>query len=243
MGSGVYPKVWGIPAGTSPNVFSPQKESSKQGIWSSIFWGIFPKLLVARWISTFLRMRILQEIWWEFCGIFLDPQLQRGEEKFALGPPPPPQIFMGEKITGTNDYACFSRNFVWTKGGRKFLKKCSLAGAGTKIYFPDKSEVSKRGWRTEGVGARRSFPCHRCRPLFSALFPIPPYEKGDTILGTFCGCILGPASPQPPPANPFSKLLNKGLNNNMSGEFRSFFVRLFVSQKVSCQLHSADVPP
>ena len=35
-------------------------------------------------------------------------------------------------------------------------------------------EVSKRGWRTEGVGARKSFICQRFRPLFCTLFPMPP---------------------------------------------------------------------
>ena len=32
----------------------------------------------------------------------------------------------------------------------------------------------KRGWRTEGVGARRSFLCQRFRPLFCTIFPMPP---------------------------------------------------------------------
>ena len=62
-------------------------------------------------------------------------------------------------------------------------------------FEPTVSEASKRGWRTEGVGAKKSFLCHRLRPLFWTLFHIPPYEKGDTI--------LGPANGQPPPANPF----------------------------------------
>ena len=38
------------------------------------------------------------------------------------------------------------------------------------------SGVSKRGWQTEGVGARKSLPCHRFRPLFCTLIPIPPDE-------------------------------------------------------------------
>ena len=37
-----------------------------------------------------------------------------------------------------------------------------------------KSEVSKRGWRTEEVGARKSSICQRFRPLFCALFPMHP---------------------------------------------------------------------
>ena len=43
--------------------------------------------------------------------------------------------------------------------------------------------------------------------LFSAPFSYSPYEKGGAIGGTFFDCIWGPARRQPPPANPFSKLL------------------------------------
>ena len=40
---------------------------------------------------------------------------------------------MREKVTGTNDVAYFSRKVIWTRGGRKNLKTCPPAGAGTKI--------------------------------------------------------------------------------------------------------------
>ena len=43
-----------------------------------------------------------------------------------------------------------------------------------KMGKPHKSEVSKRGWRTEEVGARKSFISQRFRPLFCTLFPMPP---------------------------------------------------------------------
>ena len=56
-----------------------------------------------------------------------------------------------------------------------------------------RAKFRKWGWRTEGVGARRSFLCSRFRRLFCTLFPIPHYDNGDTIGGTFFGCILGPA--------------------------------------------------
>ena len=65
-------------------------------------------------------------------------------------------------------------------------------------FQAQKSEVSKRGWRTEKVGARRSFLCDRFRPLFCTPFPIPPHEKGDKILGTFFGCLLGPTPSRQP---------------------------------------------
>ena len=59
-------------------------------------------------------------------------------------------------------------------------------------------EVFKRGWRTEGVGAMRSFLCQRLRPLFCALFSRPPpQEKGTTILGISSCCAWAPASRQP----------------------------------------------
>ena len=47
-----------------------------------------------------------------------------------------------------------------------------------ELFKPFFSEVSKRGWRTEGVGARKSLPHHKFRPFFCPLFPVPPYEVG-----------------------------------------------------------------
>ena len=44
----------------------------------------------------------------------------------------------------------------------------------------------------EGVGAKKSFLRQRLRPLFCTLFPIPPQEKGDTLLQNFFfGLFLG----------------------------------------------------
>ena len=85
---------------------------------------------------------------------------------------------------------------------------------------PHLSEVSKRGWRPEGVGARRSLLCQRLRPLFCALFPMPPLGEGEHNSWDefFCGC--SPVSRQPPPANPFSKPLNL-LSNKSKGAGRT----------------------
>ena len=44
------------------------------------------------------------------------------------------------------------------------------------------SEVSKRGWRTEGVGAKNPFKGQRFRPLFCTLLFYAPSEKGDKFL-------------------------------------------------------------
>ena len=68
------------------------------------------------------------------------------------------------------------------------------------------SEVSKRGWRTEGVGARKSFLSQRFRPLFCALSYAPLREGGENLENNFGGG-LGRVSRQPPPANPFCKPL------------------------------------
>ena len=51
----------------------------------------------------------------------------------------------------------------WTRRERSV----SLSG-------PQRSEVSKRGWRTEGVVTKKSFLCQRLRPLFCTLFFFPP---------------------------------------------------------------------
>ena len=63
------------------------------------------------------------------------------------------------------------------------------------------SEVSKRGWRTEGVGARKSFMCQRFRPLFCTLFLCPLGEGGHIsgeLFGLFLGVCLSPTPSRQP---------------------------------------------
>ena len=62
------------------------------------------------------------------------------------------------------------------------------------------TEVSKWGWRTEGVGPRRSFLCQRFRPLFWTLFPcVLLRRRGTQNSGdTFLCCVLGSVRRQPP---------------------------------------------
>ena len=59
------------------------------------------------------------------------------------------------------------------------------------------SEFSKRGWRTEGVGAKKSFLCQRLRPLFCTLFPMPPLGEEESISGGSFWLFWGPVSRQP----------------------------------------------
>ena len=42
--------------------------------------------------------------------------------------------------------------------------------------FPVISEVSKRGWRTEGVGARKSLPHHKFKPFPSSFSYLPLFQ-------------------------------------------------------------------
>ena len=65
------------------------------------------------------------------------------------------------------------------------------------------SEVSKRGWRTEGVGARKSFICQRFKPFFLYPFSYAPLGEGAHISGELFGLFLGFVCRQTPPANPF----------------------------------------
>ena len=53
------------------------------------------------------------------------------------------------------------------------------------------SEVSKRGWRTEGVGAKKSFLCQSLSPLFCTLFLCPLRRRGTHFWGTFFACFVG----------------------------------------------------
>ena len=74
-----------------------------------------------------------------------------------------------------------------------------------------KSEVSKRGWRTEGVGARKSLPYHRFSAFFCTLFPMPPFMiRRSQFWGTNFAVfwVLLPL-----PANPFSKPLILGVDD------------------------------
>ena len=55
-----------------------------------------------------------------------------------------------------------------------FQWKGVVQEGGGSFFTLETSEVSKRGWRTEGVGARKSLPWHKFRPFFCTLFPVPP---------------------------------------------------------------------
>ena len=63
------------------------------------------------------------------------------------------------------------------------------------------------------VGARRSFLCQRCRPLFCTLFPTPPVGEEGHNSGEPSFLYVG--SCWSPTANPFSEALTK--ENSLSG--------------------------
>ena len=75
-----------------------------------------------------------------------------------------------------------------------------LAMGGTHV-----SEVSKRGWRTEGVAtvvAKKSFLCQRLRPLLCTLFLCPLRRRGTHYWRIFFGCfwrvVLSPTPSRQP---------------------------------------------
>ena len=73
------------------------------------------------------------------------------------------------------------------------------------------SEVTKRSWRTGGVGTRKSFICQRFN-LFSVPFSLCPLRRrGTHLVEIFLGSFWGFVCRQPPPANPFSKPLIVGI--------------------------------
>ena len=70
----------------------------------------------------------------------------------------------------------------------------------SKVLFIFSSEVSKRGWRTEGVVAEKSFLRQRLRPFFCTLLLCSLRRRGRHFwrtLGCFCGALFV-ASPLPP---------------------------------------------
>ena len=70
------------------------------------------------------------------------------------------------------------------------------------------AEVSKRGWRTQRVGTKKSFPCQRLRIFFCTLFPNPFRRRGDTFLESLFGGFEGLLIANPLPPTPFRNLCN-----------------------------------
>ena len=73
---------------------------------------------------------------------------------------------------------------------------------------PELSEVSKRGWRTEGVGARKSFICQRFKPL-SVPFLLCSLRRRGTLFGPFLGVCLSPTPYRQPLSKPLKLVLSK----------------------------------
>ena len=69
------------------------------------------------------------------------------------------------------------------------------------------SEVSKRGWRTEGVGARKSLPHHKFRPFYCPFFLCPLRSRRTQFWGTFFAVFWALLGANPLPLTPFSKPL------------------------------------
>ena len=62
------------------------------------------------------------------------------------------------------------------------------------------SEVSRRGWWTEGVGAKKSVLCQRSNPLFCTLFPLTLLREGGHISGQLFWLFFGGLlAAKPPP--------------------------------------------
>ena len=59
--------------------------------------------------------------------------LARQDERATSSKSLEKKTLWGTKVAGTNDSAYFSRKIIWTKGGRKELKKCPPADTGTNI--------------------------------------------------------------------------------------------------------------
>ena len=79
------------------------------------------------------------------------------------------------------------------------------------------SEVSKRGWRTEGVGATKSLKGHRFRPLFCTFFSYAPLGEGGHISGEFIGLFGGLFLAK------FSAKPVANFRRSLEGDFRASF--------------------
>ena len=64
------------------------------------------------------------------------------------------------------------------------------------------SEGLRSSCKIEGIGTRRVFLCQRLRPASGLFFPVRHSRQGDTKLGDYFRCIVGPVvfRPTPPTA-------------------------------------------
>ena len=119
-----------------------------------------------------------------------------------------PEFSRGQILyTPTPDNTLLGMGGVYNGGGRPSqipaagASKCTPQPPSLENALWPESEVSKRGWRTEGVGARKPFKGQRLRPLCCNLltfFLCPLRQKDKRVL--FGGLFV---------ANPFSKPLTE----------------------------------
>ena len=118
-------------------------------------------------------------------------------------------------------FARTSVTFTFTRAAKVSRVHWS-SGEGSECA--QQSEVSKRGWPTEGVGARKPFRGQRFRPLFCTVFSLRLLKgRGTHFWRTSWAPFWGFVCRQPPPANPFSKPLKQGGSRKLSENHRDGF--------------------
>ena len=105
---------------------------------------------------------------------------------------------------------------------------------------PPKSGVSKRGWRTKGVGAN---PSHaRDYEVFSVPSFLCPFRRRVTqFWGPILPYILVPVSRQPPPANPFSKPLTKAAKPRNADHKAIKAIATYTPARNCCDINSENI--
>ena len=84
------------------------------------------------------------------------------------------------------------------------------------------SEVSKRGWRTEGVGATKPFKDQRFRPLCCPVFLCPFRRMGTHFWRTFWALFMGLFVANPLPETPLRNLRDFWGSAGVRAIFRGF---------------------
>ena len=88
----------------------------------------------------------------------------------------------------------------------RYLGKSRNSALYQAIGIPIISKLSKRGWRTEGVGARKPLPYHRFGPFFCPLFLCPLVSSRTAFWGAFCAVLWALLVANPLPPTPFRNL-------------------------------------
>ena len=129
----------------------------------------------------------------------------------------PDSHLVADPLNDRGQHTSHTTPIRWGVGESGFRKLAKIRGRGGhnglgcrwREHVPG-SEVSKRGWRTQGVGARKSLPHHKFRPFSAPLFLCPLMSRRTQFWGTFLAVFWALLVANPLPPTPFRNLWQGG---------------------------------